>query len=825
MSAGQLRIGGFAPAVIALGYLLIGILWIIGSDLLVERWLPDAWLTAAQVTKGVLFVVVTAGLFHLVLRRLGWQIHREAEARGRQRTFESLAEHLPDLLARFDRDLRFRYTNPPFERLCALSPGQAVGATHSELGCPGIGSALETEVAHVRDLGVARTFSFAVVDQDGEERQLQARLVPEFDDRGQVATILALIRDLTDLHQARRRAERLSNLYAALSAANQTIMRVEDRHALFERICWIVVDHTELRMAWVGLVDSESADVVPQAFAGDRAGERYLGRIRVSADAAHPEGRGPVGQAINRGEPVVFDDFLSDPDAAPWQAAAREAGFEAVAAFPLRENGRVAGVLAVYAAERAFFTGDILRLLGELADDVSFAVANLQAQQRIRYLAEHDLTTGLPNRSWMVHALQRAIVVAQSQRGRLAVLFIDLDRFKTINDALGHEGGDELLRQVAERLSAAVRSTDAVARHGGDEFVILARDLGGFEEAQQRAREVVEALGQPLTFGESSYFVTPSIGISIYPDDGADADALVRAADTAMQTAKDDGRNRYSFFTEEMNQRVQYRLNLEGLLRRALDRGELALWYQPQVSLKDGSVVGVEALLRWYQPDRGWVSPGEFIPVAEESGLIVPIGYWVFEQACWQASAWRRAELLPVPVAVNVSAAQLAEAGIADRVRSLLAEYRLPTDALQLEMTESLFVHEQGPVAEALAVLRRAGIQLAVDDFGTGYSNLGYLKRLPLAKLKVDQSFVSALPDDAEDTVISRTIISMAHGLGLRVIAEGVETSGQQECLRSLGCDEAQGFFYAAPMPADALIDWLDGRRRSAHALERGGSS
>ncbi|ABM60967.1 EAL domain-containing protein [Halorhodospira halophila] len=789
------------PLAVSIAYAVLGLFWILATDGLLIAWLPAEWLPVGQVVKGVAFILVTAGLLYLLLRRLARAAREREDLHGQFRSFETLAEHIPDVLVRLDNQLRYLYVNPAFEALTGVDRREALGRCQEEVGYPPPSPQWQALLERVRDCGQPETLSFEFTDVRGQTCSLQARLVPEFDAGGQVVSMLALVRDLTELNRAHQRVSQLVRLYAALSATSQLIVRLPERSALFQEVCRIVVRHTDLRLAWIGLVDAETRQVVPQAWEGDQAGVAYLETIRVSADPASAEGRGPVGRAINEDRPVVFEDFLGAREAAPWRAAATQAGFGAVAAFPLRHGGEPVGALAVYAPEAGFFSEEIRSLLVELAEDVGFA---LDHSAQLQYLAEHDLTTGLPNRSWLLGRVAQGIRRA-SDSERFAVAFVDLDRFKVVNDSLGHDAGDQLLRQVAERLGEMVRSGDEVGRHGGDEFLMLLHDLESTEQVAQLVQRVLNRFRKPLRIDGREVAVTPSVGLSVYPGDAADADGMVRAADTAMHRAKDEGGNRYRFFTEEMNREVRQRVELEAMLRNAEQRNELELWYQPQVALSTGQVVGVEALLRWHHPDRGWISPGEFIPVAEESGLIGAIGEWVIGRACDQAAEWRGRGVLQVPVAINLSAAQLRGTGLPAVIQRALGRRSLPAEALQLEMTESLFFEDDVNVRTAIAELQSRGLQLAVDDFGTGYSNLGYLKRLPLAKIKIDQSFIHGVPEEPEDCVITRAIIHMAQGLGLRAIAEGVERPEQLELLRQLGCDEVQGYLFSPPAPAAAL--------------------
>jgi predicted signal transduction protein with EAL and GGDEF domain len=370
--------------------------------------------------------------------------------------------------------------------------------------------------------------------------------------------------------------------------------------------------------------------------------------------------------------------------------------------------------------------------------------------------------------------------------------------------------GDALLRQVAQRLSGCVRVADTVSRQGGDEFVVLLQDLETPEQAASVARKILDVVAEPYAIEGTHLVVTPSVGISVFPQDGQDIATLLRNADAAMYHAKAAGRNNFQFFTREMNARVRERAAMEARLRRALQSGQgLSLQYQPRIDLATGAVAGMEALLRWHDPDLGAVAPANFIPVAEESGLILPIGEWVLREACRQNRAWQDAGLPVLPVSVNLSAVQCRQAGLEEVVLDALGSASLAADCLELEVTETSIMHDIEAVGGTLEALRARGIRLSIDDFGTGYSSLAYLKRLPLDRLKIDRSFVRDAPHDADDAAITAAIVGMARTLGLRTLAEGIETESQLEFLRRLGCEEAQGFLFSRPLPPDAFVTWV----------------
>lgn len=469
----------------------------------------------------------------------------------------------------------------------------------------------------------------------------------------------------------------------------------------------------------------------------------------------------------------------------------RRDGFEAAiehSAAPIHDrNGNITGAVIVF-------------------HDVSAVRAK---SLEMSHLAQHDFLTDLPNRMLLDDRLTQAISFAQRQGKQLAVMFVDLDHFKRINDSLGHAVGDKLLRSVAGRLLAAVRRSDTVSRHGGDEFVILLSQVEHQEDAAFSARKILNAITAPHLIDNQELRINVSIGVSTYPDDGQDAKTLMNNADAAMYDAKEHGRNNYQFFRPDMHARIVERQSLEGNLRCALGRNEFLLHYQPKIRLATGEITGVEALLRWMHPDRGLLSPAEFVPIAEDSGLILPIGQWVLHEACRQAQTWRSSGLPPVSVAVNVSASEFRAKDFLSGVRAILIATGVEPRHLELELTESVLMNDAESTVATLRALKTMGVQLAVDDFGTGYSSFSYLRRFPLDALKVDRSFVQEITANRGDGTIVSAMISIGKSLRQRVIAEGVETRTQFDFLRRQGCGEGQGFFFSHPVVPERCAELL----------------
>jgi diguanylate cyclase (GGDEF)-like protein/PAS domain S-box-containing protein len=503
-------------------------------------------------------------------------------------------------------------------------------------------------------------------------------------------------------------------------------------------------------------------------------------------------------QVLGRHASDIFPHLLEQGIAALLQRAMKG---ETVAAPDLHFNlpgGRRRGwVSAVYRPhyDEAGQVAGVISLMRDVTE-------RKNAEQQIEYQAYHDALTGLANRRLFQEHLGLALALATRRRGTVAVLFLDLDNFKVINDTLGHTTGDALLRLIGRRLKSCVREGDTVARVGGDEFTIVLQDLAKKEDAALVARKVLQSVAEPVALNGHRLYVTTSIGITFYPDDGEDAEALLRNADNAVYVAKSEGRNTYQMSTAEMTRAVQERLMLENGLRQAMERGEFVLHYQPQIDLRTMAIVGMEALLRWNHPQRGVLLPEQFIRLAEERGYIVAIGEWVLREACMQAARFCARGFPDFRVAVNLSARQLRDHSLVESVAAALRASGLKPQCLELEITESVAIENVELTLAVLADLRALGVRIAIDDFGTGHSSLGYLKRFPIDTLKIDKHFVEDLPDGFEDAAIVQAVVQLARGLDLRVIAEGVETQQQLDFLQTHACPEVQGYHFSYPVPA-----------------------
>ena len=447
------------------------------------------------------------------------------------------------------------------------------------------------------------------------------------------------------------------------------------------------------------------------------------------------------------------------------------------------------------------------------------------AQERLRQLANYDSLTGLPNRALFRDRLAQAMARSQRSGCAMALMFLDLDRFKVVNDDLGHEVGDRLLRHVSQALTQCLRAADSVTRDGeqphtlsrlgGDEFTVIIENVGGAEDAAHVARRMLEALNEPFRVGDEEIVISASIGISMYPTDDVDLDTLIRHTDMAMYRSKSLGRGTYSFFSDDLTAAVTARVSLEGSLRRAIERQEFVLHYQPKGDLRNGQVTGVEALVRWHRPGHGMVPPDRFVSVLEDTGLILPVGAWVIRAACEQLAAWDRMGLPPIRLAVNLSARQFRHLYLASLVEDSLRQNDIDPQRLEIELTESLLMEDNETTRSMLESFRRLGVRLAIDDFGTGHSSLSYIKRFSIDTLKIDRSFVQSLPDNEEDAAICAAVIALGRSMRMNVVAEGVETAEQAQVLRDLGCDEMQGYWLGRPMPGTEFAAWLVNHNRT----------
>jgi len=619
---------------------------------------------------------------------------------------------------------------------------------------------------------------------------------------GRPERLLSMMQDITARKHAEARADGLQRVYKVLSGINTLIVRAPEPDELLRESCRIAVHHGGFSVAWAGMVDDEAGEVKPVAWEG--ADEGYV--LSVPRKLAEDSGSfGVVGMALRDCAPIVSNDIATDPRIAA-ATRAEALGSQSIVSMPLVVAGKALGVLVLHAHEKGFFDDQEMRLLLELAGDISFALDHAAKARRLDYLAYYDALTGLANRALFNERLQQQIAQADGQR--TALILIDVERFKAVNDAYGRQAGDELLKQVAARMVREAGGAERIARMGADQFAVMS---AGFKSEEQLARFVAKRLaqvfGSPFKVGEQEVRLSAKVGIALSPGDGAGPDALYASAEAALKQAKGAGES-YLFFAPEMTARVAGRLKLETQLRMALEKDEFVLHYQPKVDLDTRAIVGVEALLRWQSPERGLVSPAEFIPILEETGLILEVGAWALRRAAREHRSWVERGLNAPRIAVNVSAIQLRQRDFVASVERALAEGVSPC-GLDIEITESLVMSDVKANIEKLKALKELGVSIAIDDFGTGYSSLGYLARLPVHTLKIDRSFIITMLSDPAATTLVSTMISLAHSLRLKVVAEGVDKEDQEKLLRLLRCDEMQGYLFSKPLAPEALVALL----------------
>jgi diguanylate cyclase (GGDEF)-like protein len=610
--------------------------------------------------------------------------------------------------------------------------------------------------------------------------------------------------------QREAQKERSGRMFAALSATNEAIMRAQTREELCGRVCDAAVLDPASFGVRISLLDT--AERVVRIVAAGGLGKDTAAGITIPIDGSLEQSQSLGELAFKSAQRCISNDYLDDPRLTRVRERVRAIGARSAASFPLLKAERPFGLFTIHSSEAGIFTAELVELLQRLADNLSFAFANFdradekaRAEQRIEYLATHDSLTGLPNRALFNHLLHEIVSADHAPDRKAAVLFIDLDRFKVINDSLGHEAGDALLMEVAWRLRANVRASDVVARLGGDEFVIILNEIAARSDVETIARDLLLNLMPPVQLAGHQCRTTASIGIAMYPDDGHDELSLTKNADIAMYAAKDEGKNAFRFYAAELRSQSVERLELEAALRHALELDQFTVHYQPKVLATDRRVTGVEALLRWNHPQWGELAPAKFIPVAEESGLITPIGRWVLRSACAQAVAWQKQGLPPLSMAVNLSPRQFQDEHLLRDIDQVLQETGLAPELLQLEITESMVMRNVERAITLLDAIRARGVHLAIDDFGTGYSSMSLMKKFPIDTIKIDRSFVRDLATNKEDRAIARAIIQLGKTLGLTVVAEGVETFEQDLLLRRDECDQLQGYLFSKPVPPEAI--------------------
>ena len=722
-------------------------------------------------------------------------------------TLQALIDRVPDYLFVKDVESRFIIANKAIAAdYGRADPADLCGLSDFDLHTPEIAQQFfDIEQNVIRTGQPMIDLEEAIVDPAGVKKWLSTTKVPLRDDQNEVVGLVGIGRDVT----ARRQADVLRNGQAQILEMIATNSRLAD-----------VLDHL------MRLIESQLTGIYGSVLLLDEDGIHLRHGAAPSLPLAYTKAIdgvsigpnvGSCGSAAYRREAVMVADIANDPLWADYRELAALHGLRSCWSTPIPSHrGAVLGTFAMYSKEVRKPAAAEMRLVEVATRIAGIAIERKLAEERIHFMANHDALTGLPNRTLLKDRLAQAMLHAQRHDCWVTVVFIDLDNFKFVNDSLGHSAGDELLKIVANRVADRVRAIDTVVRLGGDEFVVLLFDQPkNIDIVTATLQKIRAAIAEPIRIDGHDFQITCSIGLANYPNDGTDADMLIANADAAMYRAKEIGRDNFQFYTPELNVKVHEKFLLQEELRNAIVRSEFMLVYQPQVELRTGRVFAVEALIRWRHPTLGVTSPIKFIPIAEETGLIVPIGDWVLREACRQNKAWQAAGLPPMSICVNVSARQFREKDWVGRVADALRETGLDARYLELELTESLIMQDVEQAIATMKQLQMLGVQLSIDDFGIGYSSLAALKRFPVARLKIDKSFIEDIPDDENDKAVAGAVISLGQKLNLRVIAEGVETEAQMAFLRENNCDEMQGYYFSRPLSAPDIEKLLRGRAQA----------
>ncbi|RJT33394.1 EAL domain-containing protein [Mesorhizobium waimense] len=720
-------------------------------------------------------------------------------------SLQTLIDWVPDYLWVKDTESRFVVAN----RALSVDSGREktsdmVGLTDFDLHAPELAQKFRAVEQNVLSSGrpMIDKEEF-VVDASGAGRWFSSTKVPLRNARNDIIGLVGIAHDIT----ARKQADILRDGQAHILEMIAMSALLED---VLDRLMRLVESQLTGIFGSVLLLDKDGSHL-------RHGGAPSLAKDYTAAIDGIAVGPkvGSCGTAVYRREPVIVADVMQDPLWEDYREVVAPFGYRSCWSTPiLSHQGAVLGVFAMYSMTVREPTESETRLIDFTTRIAGIAIERKLAEDQIHFMANHDVLTGLPNRALLEDRLSQALLYAQRYDRWVTVVFIDLDNFKLVNDTLGHNAGDVLLKTVANRMVECVRSTDTVVRLGGDEFVIVLFDQPtNVDLISETLQKIRAAIAEPVHLGRHRLRATASIGIANYPKDGTSPDMLLANADAAMYRAKEFGRDNFQFYAPEFNTRAHEKFVLQEELRNALAHSEFILLYQPQVDLRSGDVFAVEALLRWKHPTRGIVAPNTFIPTAEETGLIVPIGDWVLHEACRQNKAWQDAGLPPLTVCVNVSARQFREPNLIGRVVNALKDSGLEARYLELEVTESLIMQDVELAVATMNALQNLGVQISIDDFGTGYSSLSALKTFPVARLKIDKSFIKDLAVDDNDQAVASAVISLGQNLHLRVIAEGVETDDQVAFLRKNNCDEMQGYHFSKPVSAQGIKKLLDGKR------------
>jgi diguanylate cyclase (GGDEF)-like protein/PAS domain S-box-containing protein len=735
----------------------------------------------------------------------------EVEERKRiqedQARLVAIIEATPDLVVTITPDGGMLYANQTGLQILGLRKDDDLSRQSLHGGFPEwMGKrVMEEGIPHAIRHGVW-SGETTVLSYDGCEMPFLQVIIAHKNKDGSVQYLSTIGRDITQLKADKARIVRLNRIYSLLSGINTAIVRVRKADELFVEACRIAIDLGKFMFAWIGKFDENTLKITPIATAGYDDG--YLAQI----DLTVADGSGNcrfVAEAITKARPFICNDIATDDRVQSWRSAALNRGYRSVAVLPLILENRPVGVFALYASEIDAFDKEEMALLVEMAGDISFSLDHLAKEERINYLAYFDAVTGLPNRALFQDRVAQWIGTANRDQKEFFLVMLDLERFSSINESFGRQAGNDLLCQLTQRLNAMLDETDILAHLSGDYFGIATRHDNRSTDVAYTLEKVLSGIqNQPFLISEEELRVSARAGISSYPSDGQDMETLLRNAEAALKKAKRSG-DKYLFYTPEFNARVSEKLSLENKLRRALEQEQLVLHYQPKIELISGRIIGLEALLRWNDPDTGLVPPMRFIPLLEETGMIIEAGRWALEKAVSDSLAWQAKGLCSPRIAVNVSPIQLRQKEFVNTVESVLSSAGNVMVELELEITESLIMQDIEANIQKLRSIRQMNVEVAIDDFGTGYSSLSYISKLPVNTLKIDRAFITNMSSNSDDLSIVSTIISLAHTLNLKVVAEGVETNEQVNLLRQLKCDEIQGFLFSPGVPAQQIEKFL----------------
>ncbi|MGR9087456.1 MAG: EAL domain-containing protein [Gammaproteobacteria bacterium] len=651
------------------------------------------------------------------------------------------------------------------------------------------------------------SLEYRIVKPDGEIRWLYDRAQLVRGEDGKPLRIDGITTDITVSKRHQASIMRLNRIYAVLSGINTAIVHIRDRRQLLAEACKIATDAGGFQLAWIGLTRREHRTIQPVALAG--AASNYLEEIRDSADGEILNRYEPMARAFREGQPYICNNVAGDPLLGRCRPPLLRHNLQAVVAFPLTVMNHTVGGFALYASELNFFDEEEMKLLAEMAGDIAYALENIEKERQLNHLACFDRVTDLPNRTLLNDRLGQLLPKIRQRNNKLAVLLLDIDRFKFINDSLGYHAGDTLLKAVAQRLVELIPANDSLSRGVADDFVILMTHIDDLGDIAKFINDtLMSAFSRPFEINGKELRITFKAGISVFPGDAENTETLLTHAEVALDKAK-HSMNTFLFYLPEMNASVSKILLIENKLRKAIEQKQFLLHYQPKLDIKSGRICGLEALIRWQDPENGLIPPMEFIPILEETGMILDVGHWVIETVCRHLNRWKEKGWMPPSVAVNVSSLQLTQDDFVRNVGRLIKRYGVNGRQLEFEITESVIMQDVAKSIEKLNMLTKLGSEISVDDFGTGYSSLSYLTRLPLKRLKIDKSFINEVSSSSERLTIVSSVIALAHELNLKVIAEGVETGDQLDLLRRLNCDEIQGYIAYRPMPLMQLEDVL----------------